>query len=104
VLAQGRATIMADLEHLADVPRDAVLRADVSDEEGEITRGILKLAGSPSLRARLGRAARAFVERAHAPALTAEAYARAIERAAARPARSVPVPAWPPHWAALFRN
>jgi glycosyltransferase involved in cell wall biosynthesis len=104
VLAQGRATIMADLEHLADVPRDAVLRADVADEEGEVTRAILKLAGSSSLRARLGRAARAFVERAHAPDLAAEAYASAIERAATRPPRSVRVPAWPPHWAALVRN
>jgi glycosyltransferase involved in cell wall biosynthesis len=102
VLAQGRATIMADLEHLADVPRDAVVRVDVSDEEGEVTRAILKLAGSPSLRARLGRAARAFVEREHAPARTAEAYANAIERAAARPDPSAA--AWPPHWAALARN
>jgi glycosyltransferase involved in cell wall biosynthesis len=104
VLAQGRATIMADLEHLADVPRDAVVRVDVSDEEGEVTRAILKLAGSPSWRARLGGAARAFVEREHAPARTAEAYANAIEHAAARAAPSVPVPAWPPQWAALARN
>jgi glycosyltransferase involved in cell wall biosynthesis len=100
VLAQGRPTIMGDLEHLADVPSDAVVRADVSDEEGETTRAILSLASSPARRARLGSAARAFVERAHAPALTAEAYARAIERAAARPAPA-PVPAWPRHWAAL---
>jgi TonB family protein len=84
VLAQGRATIMGDLEHLADVPRDAVVRADMADEEGEVTRAILNLAASPARRARLGRAARAFVERAHAPARTAEAYASAIERAPGR--------------------
>jgi len=102
VLAQGRPTIMGDLEHLADVPRDAVVRADVSDEEGETTRAILKLASAPSLRARLGQAARAFVERAHAPARTAEAYARAIELAAARPRPAVS--GWPPHWAALARS
>jgi glycosyltransferase involved in cell wall biosynthesis len=100
VLSQGRPTIMGDLEHLADVPSDAVVRADVSDEEGETTRAILNLAGSPARRARLGSAARAFVERAHAPALSAEAYAGAIERAAARPAPAS-VPAWPRHWAAL---
>ena len=93
---------MADLENLADVPRDAVIRADVSDEEGEVTRAILKLAASPSLRARLGLSARAFVERAHAPARTAEAYARAIELAAAR--RRPAVSGWPPHWAALARS
>jgi glycosyltransferase involved in cell wall biosynthesis len=99
VLAQGRPTVMADLEHLADVPMDAVVRADVADEEGEVTRAILRLAESPSLRERLGRAARAFVAREHAPARAAEAYAAAIERAIARPD---PVSrAWPAHWAAL---
>jgi glycosyltransferase involved in cell wall biosynthesis len=102
VLAQGRPTIMGDLEHLADVPRGAVIRADVADEEGEVTRAILKLVSSPALRARLGAAARAFVERAHAPARAAEAYATAIERAITRPAPAVP--GWPAHWAALARR
>lgn len=99
VLAQGRPVIMADLEHLADVPRDAVLRVDVTDEEGEVTRAILRLAGAPALRARLGRAARAHVLREHADVRSAEAYAEAIERALVRPD---PRPrAWPAHWAAL---
>ena len=102
VLAQGRPTIMGDLEHLADVPHDAVIRADVADEEGETTRAILKLAASPALRARLGAAARTFVERAHAPALSAEAYASAIERAIARPRPTAR--GWPAHWAALART
>jgi len=79
-----------------------VIRADVADEEGETTRAILKLAASPALRARLGAAARTFVERAHAPALTAEAYASAIERAIARPRPTAR--GWPAHWAALART
>jgi len=83
------------------VPQDAVIRADVADEEGETTRAILKLAASPALRRRLGATARAFVERAHAPTLTAEAYADAIERAIARPRSTVT--GWPDHWAALAR-
>jgi phosphatidylinositol alpha-1,6-mannosyltransferase len=99
VLAQGRATIMGDLEHLADVPRDAVVRADVADEEGEVTRAILKLAASPSLRARLG-AARARSWSARTPPPHAEAYASAIERASRARARRL---GWPPHWAALAR-
>jgi glycosyltransferase involved in cell wall biosynthesis len=99
VLAQGRPTLMADLEHLAGVPRDAVLRVDVSDEEGEVTRAILRLAGAPALRARLGRAAREHVLREHSDARTAEAYTEAVERALARPD---PKPrGWPDHWAAL---
>jgi len=102
VLAQGRPTIMGDLEHLADVPPDAVIRADVADEEGETTRAILKLAAAPALRARLGATARAFVERAHAPTLAADAYTHAIERAIARPRPKVT--GWPSHWAALART
>lgn len=98
VLAQGRPTIMADLEHLTDVPADAVVRADVTDEEGAVTRGILTLAASPAQRQRLGAAARAFVARAHAPSLTAAAYFDAIERATARPDPAAR--AWPKHWAA----
>jgi glycosyltransferase involved in cell wall biosynthesis len=101
VLAQGRPTVMADLEHLADVPADAVLRADLTDEEGALLRAILGLRASPAWRARLGAAARAFVARAHAPAASAAAYADAIERASARPdprRRD-----WPEHWAALAR-
>jgi glycosyltransferase involved in cell wall biosynthesis len=99
VLAQGRPTVMADLEHLADVPAGAVLRADVADEEGEVTRAILRLAESPSLRARLGEAARAFVARAHSPERCASAYDDAIARATARPDPSPR--GWPAHWAAL---
>ena len=50
VLAQGRPTIVSDLEHLSDLPHDAVVRADVADEEGEVTRALLRLAESPALR------------------------------------------------------
>ena len=87
----------ADLEHLADVPASAVVRADVSDEEGEVTRAILRLASAPALRARLGAAAREFVAREHAPSRAAAAYEDAIERARHRPD---PAPRnWPAHWA-----
>ena len=54
VLAQGRPTIVSDLEHQAELPEDAVLRADVVDETGELTRAILRLSGDPAARARLG--------------------------------------------------
>jgi len=100
VLAQGRPTVMSDLEHLADVDARAVVRVDVADEEGEVTRALLRLAGAPALRARLGAAARAFVAREHAPARAAAAYAEAVERAIARPAPP-PRPGWPAHWSAL---
>ena len=82
VLAQGRPTIVSDLENLSDVPDGAVVRADVADEEGEVTRALLRLAESPALRTRLGAAARAHVASAHSAARCRETYAAAIERTA----------------------
>jgi glycosyltransferase involved in cell wall biosynthesis len=96
VLAQGRPTVMSNLEHLAEVPADAVVRADVADEEGEVTRAIHRLASRPAEREALGAAARSFVQREHSAARCREAYEAALERA-----RSLPDPPrrpWPAHW------
>jgi hypothetical protein len=60
------------------------VRADVTDEEGEVTRGILRLVEDDALRARLGAAARAFVQREHSAARCRETYAAAIEMAKRR--------------------
>jgi hypothetical protein len=81
LLAQGRATVMSDLEHLADVPEDAVVRADVTDEEGEVMRAILRLAGRPGARAALGARAAAFVARDHSPARALQGYEHALAAA-----------------------
>jgi glycosyltransferase involved in cell wall biosynthesis len=97
VLAQGRPVVMSDLEHLSDVPQDAVVRAAVDDEEGELTRAILRLAGDPGRRARLGERAAAFIRAEHSAERCREAYRAAIEEAARRP---TPPPArpWPAHF------
>jgi glycosyltransferase involved in cell wall biosynthesis len=96
LLAQGRPTVISDLEHLADIPDGAVVRADPTDEEGEVTRAILRLQGRTEARARLGRAARAFVQREHAGARCREGYEAAMARAAAKPDPSLRP--WPAHW------
>jgi len=98
VLGQGRPVVVSDLEHLADLPDDAVMRADLTDEEGAVTRALLFLAAHPDARARLGERARRFVRSAHAPSRCREDYEVAIARAAARPA--IPHGPWPDHWAA----
>ncbi len=77
-LAQGRPTVISDLEHLADIPEDAVVRADVADEEGAVTRALLRLAARPEARLRLGRRAAAFVRARHAPEQAASAYEAAL--------------------------
>jgi glycosyltransferase involved in cell wall biosynthesis len=96
LLAQGRPTIVSDLAHQAEIPDDAVVRADVTDEEGEVTRAIERLAASPAKRARLSQNARAFIEREHTPARTCAAYVDAIEEAMRLP--DPPPRQWPTHW------
>jgi len=96
VLAQGRPTVLSDLEHQADIPEDAVIRADPTDEEGEATRAILRLHDKSEARARLGRAAREFIRREHSPAKCRDAYEAALARAAATP--DPPPRPWPAHW------
>ena len=96
VLAQGRPTVMSNLEHLAEVPAGAVVRADVADEEGEVTRAILRLASRPAEREALGAAARSFVQREHSAARCREGYEAALKRARALP--DPPRRPWPAHW------
>jgi glycosyltransferase involved in cell wall biosynthesis len=99
LLAQGRPVIVSDLEHLADIPDDAVMRADVSDEEGAVTRAILSLAARPDTRARLAEGARQFARAEHAPERCRADYEDAMTRAASLP--PPPRRAWPDHWTAL---
>jgi glycosyltransferase involved in cell wall biosynthesis len=96
VLAQGRPTILSDLEHWADIPDDAVVRVDVTDEEGAATRALIQLAALPERRRRLALRARAFVEREHSPAACRGGYESAIAMAAAWP--DPPARPWPAHW------
>jgi hypothetical protein len=87
---------MSDLEHLASIPDEAVVRVDVGDEEGDVTRAILRLARSPEARARLGRNALAYMRREHSGARCLEGYETAIAATAALP--DPPRQAWPAHW------
>src|SRR6185503_11863068 len=96
LLAQGRPTVISDLEHLADIPQEAVVRANVGDEEGEVFRGLLRLAAEPERCERLGRAARAFMQREHSPSRCRDAYEAALAEAARRP--DPPPRDWPAHW------
>ncbi len=96
LLAQGRPTVMSDLEHLAFVPDAAVIRADVGDEEGDVTRAVGRLAGNPEARARLSRNALAYMRREHSGARCLEGYETAIAAAAAL--HDPPRQAWPAHW------
>jgi len=96
VLAQGRPTIVADLEQQAELPDEAVLRVDVASEAAGLEAALRRLASDAPARQALGRAAAAFVAREHAPERVAALWHEAFERA-----RRTPVPAprgWPEGW------
>jgi glycosyltransferase involved in cell wall biosynthesis len=98
LLAQGRPVVASDLANVAEVPEGAMLRADLADEEGEVTRAILRLAASQALRERQGQAGRAYAAREHSPARCASGYEEAIALALEAP--EPPERAWPAHWRA----
>lgn len=95
VLAQGRPSIVSDLQHQADLPADCVWRIDPA-READLELALLALARDPGARLRLGAAAAEHVRRAHAPARVAAGWTAALELARGRAA---PAPgAWPAHW------
>jgi glycosyltransferase involved in cell wall biosynthesis len=96
ILAQGRPAVVSDLQHLGDIPGAAVVRADPADEEGEVTRAILRLHDKPAARARLGAAAAEFIRREHSPVRCRDGYEAAMARAIAIP--DPPPRPWPAHW------
>jgi glycosyltransferase involved in cell wall biosynthesis len=97
VLGQGRPTVISDLAHQAEIPGDAVVRADVADEEGAAARALLDLVRDPERATRLGTAAAAWVARKHSPAAAQTAWADALERIRREPPPE-PRTDWPAHW------
>jgi glycosyltransferase involved in cell wall biosynthesis len=97
VLAQGRPTLVSDLEHQSELPDDVVVRVDVAREDEALEAGLRRLAGDPALRDQLSRAAAAYVAREHEPSRVASAWEAVFEAARQAP---VPVlrPDWPKHW------
>jgi len=96
VLAQGRPTIVSDLEQQAELPQDVVLRVDLSDEDAALATALERLLGDAGLRRALAQAASDHVRREHAPERVAAAWEAVFERARQSPA---PLPRdWPAHW------
>jgi glycosyltransferase involved in cell wall biosynthesis len=96
VLAQGRPTVVSELEQQREIPDDAVRRLDPLGEEEDLERVILELAGDPAARHRLGAAAAAHVRQCHGPAAVVAAWEKALEATRVLPDR--PAHEWPAHW------
>jgi len=98
-LAAGRATIITNLAHLADVPAadpegrrlggsrpPVAIAIDLLDEERSLFAAMRRLASDRGLRDALGAAGRAHWAREHRLELMASDYRRVIQAARARPA------------------
>jgi glycosyltransferase involved in cell wall biosynthesis len=96
VLAQGRPVVLSDLEHQAEIPREAVMRVDVADEEGGVMRAISVLAAHAERRRDLGRRAAEYARREHAPDRARRTWESALGRVKGRP--DPPSRSWPSHW------
>jgi hypothetical protein len=79
-MSLGKALIVSDVGWFAELPDDAVLKVPVDEYEVATLEAAIGLAAEHA--AALGSAARAYVERAHALPLVADAYASALEVAA----------------------
>jgi glycosyltransferase involved in cell wall biosynthesis len=78
--------------------REAVaVSVDLVDEDAALALALRRLFSETALREALGRNARGWWERHHAPALMAADYREAIAHALSRPARPAAPPGLPPH-------
>jgi glycosyltransferase involved in cell wall biosynthesis len=106
-LAAGRATVVIDLSHTADVPSldprtwtatnpdgagPVCVALDIMDEDHSLRIALRRLAGDEELRASLGAAARAYWTREHSHAAMLEDYRRVLPAAAAAAAPGVRLP------------
>jgi glycosyltransferase involved in cell wall biosynthesis len=79
-LSLGKPLLVSDVGWFSELPDDAVLKVPVDEHEVRVIEAALGVAADHG--ASLGAAARAYVEREHALAATADAYVTALEVAA----------------------
>ncbi|TMK82118.1 MAG: glycosyltransferase [Actinobacteria bacterium] len=88
-LAEGRATIVNNLQAFAELPDDVALKVEIDeDQAASLGEHLVRLAGEPALRARLGAGAKRYATEVLDPARCAEQYV-AFAAAVARSPRTV---------------
>jgi len=85
-LAAARPTVITDLAHLVDTPRDVAIRVDPMRETASVADAMRRLADDGPLRAELGRAGHAYWSMHHTLDAMTEDYRRLVALAASRPA------------------
>jgi hypothetical protein len=79
-LGLGKAMLVSDVGWFSELPDDVALKIPVDEYEVQTIAGAIELAADHA--AELGGRARAYVEREHDLARTADGYVRALEEAA----------------------
>lgn len=82
VMAQGRPVIIADIANQAEIPEDAVLRVDIADEEGGLSRAIDWLLRHEDAARAMGERAALHAREQHSPAKTLETWDQLLKSAA----------------------
>lgn len=88
-IAAGRATIVSDLAHTADVPSSVARRVDLVNEDESLLRAMRELASDAAARDAVARAGRDWWTAHHTMDAMAEDYHRVIEQAIGRSAPTV---------------
>jgi len=77
----GKASIMTDLPHLYEIPKDIVMKVDVANEVESLVQAINFLIENEAKRIELGTNAEEYVRKNHNPAAMLDAYDTMIEEA-----------------------
>jgi hypothetical protein len=87
-LAAGRATVISDLAHLADIPHDVAARVDTVGEASSLLDVMRRLSTDHAWRETLATNGRAYWLASHTVEMMAADYERLLPMAASRPAPS----------------
>ena len=83
-LAEGRATIVNDLEAFAEIPDEAALKVEIDGDQAEaVGTHLIRLADDPGFRARLEAGAQAYAAAALDPGRCADRYVQVAQAIAA---------------------
>ncbi len=83
-MALGKPVLMNKLMHLLEIPEDAVIRIRPNNEQVELFHHLWQLIDSPSLREKIGRKAREYIQAHHRQEQMLEKYLQLIEIAMQR--------------------
>lgn len=83
-MAYGKPVLMSRLDHLQEIPEDAVIRVRPDHEIDDLFHHLWQLVENETLRKRFGNRAKAYIEKEHRPEQMADAYRKLMDAALQR--------------------